>query len=306
MPMASPDILTKKEKIMLESLDAWRKEHEKNAPPVRVNGQLFPLGRWLNDMRSLRKKGMLRSCVFNALVSIGYEFDVPNDAPAVLSSNTPPTHCSDLNALIQKGFTFPVIYADPPWRYGNQATRNATDKQYVTMSLEDIINMPVQDLATENAWLFLWTTHNFMFDSQKVLDGWGFQYKSQIIWNKRDPSGMKPSRMGMGNYARMCHEILIIASRGKPQGFTRRNVRSVIDALPLKHSAKPEIFRQTVENVTEGLTPRLELFGRRMAPGWTVFGNEVEQDMISEMHSRKTDAILENPVHSGLTESMMF
>ena len=120
-----------------------------------------------------------------------------------------------------------------------------------------------------------------------MLDGWGFTYKSQIIWNKRDPNGFRPSRMGMGNYARMCHEILIIAAHGKPQGFTRRNVRSVIDALPSKHSAKPEIFRQTIESVTEGLTPRLELFGRRTAPGWTVFGNEVQADLVSMMDGRK-------------------
>jgi len=191
-----------------------------------------------------------------------------------------PTVCSSLNALIDRGYRFPVVYADPPWRYGNQATRGATDNHYETLSLEDIAGMPVRDLATEDAWLFLWVTHNFLFDSQKVLEGWGFQYKSQIIWNKRDPNSLRPSRMGMGNYARMCHEILIIAAKGKPQPFTRRNVRSVIDAPLSRHSAKPEIFRQIIESVTVGLEPRLELFGRRTAPGWTVFGNQVERDLL--------------------------
>lgn len=218
----------------------------------------------------------------------------------------PPATCSNLDELIvdcsPQGIRFPVIYADPPWRYGNQATRGATDNHYVTMSLEDIAAMPVRDLAADDAWLFLWTTHNFLFDAQKVLDGWGFQYKSQIIWNKRDPSGLRPSRMGMGNYARMCHEILIIASRGKPQGFTRRNVRSVIDALPSKHSAKPEIFRRIVESVTEGLSPRLELFGRMVAPGWTVFGNEVAEDLVSAMTAgQPADSPSAGPMRLAMT-----
>jgi N6-adenosine-specific RNA methylase IME4 len=285
MPMASQDVLTEREVLMLDGVAAWRRAHLRNAPPVRVHGVTFPPGRWLNDMRGLRKKGKLRPCVMDALNRIGYDFDAPNDSPARQVDAVPPAQCAHLDDLIRRGFRFPVIYADPPWRYGNQATRGATDNHYVTMSLEDIAAMPVRDLATDDAWLFLWTTHNFLFDSQKVLDGWGFQYKSQIIWNKRDPNGFKPARMGMGNYARMCHEILIIASRGKPQPFTRRNVRSVIDALPSKHSAKPEVFRQIVESVTEGLSPRLELFGRRTAPGWTVFGNEVERDMLFDMRA---------------------
>lgn len=283
MPRVLPNVLTEREQSLLSAVVAWRREYRRNSPPVRLNGVHFPPGRWLNDLRRAYKTGKIRPCVLDALRRIGYDFDAPNDSPARGVDSVPPLHCGHLDELIALKFRFPVLYADPPWRYGNQGTRGATDNHYVTMSLEDIAAMPVQQIATDDAWLFLWTTHNFLFDSQKVLDGWGFQYKSQIIWNKRDPNGFKPSRMGMGNYARMCHEILIIASRGKPQGFTRRNVRSVIDALPSKHSAKPEIFRQIVESVTESLSPRLELFGRRTAPGWTVFGNEVERDMVSAM-----------------------
>lgn len=288
MPKVRPETLTDKEQVMVDALVAWRREHLRNAPPVRDrNGNLFPIGRWLNDLRSDRKRGTIRPCVLDALLRTGYDFDAPNDSLAKNIDQVPPQRCTRLESLALSGFRFPVIYADPPWRYGNQATRGSTDNHYVTMSLEDIAAMSIREIATDDSWLFLWTTHNFLFDSQKVLDGWGFSYKSQIIWNKRDPSGFRPSRMGMGNYARMCHEILIIASRGKPQGFTRRNVRSVIDALPSKHSAKPEIFRQTIESVTEGLSPRLELFGRRTAPGWTVFGNEVQVDMLSIMDDQK-------------------
>ncbi len=289
MPKASQNALTDKEQSMIEWLIDWRREHGRNAPPVRdEHGHLFPLGRWLNDRRSDYRRNKIRPCVLEALLRTGYDFEAPNDSPAKNIDRVPPQRCNNLEALRVSSFRFPVIYADPPWRYGNQATRGATDNHYVTMSLQDIASMPVRELATDDAWLFLWVTHNFLFDSQKVLDGWGFAYKSQIVWNKRDPSGVKPSRMGMGNYARMCHEILIIAARGKPQGFTRRNVRSVIDALPSKHSAKPEIFRQTIESVTEGLAPRLELFGRRTAPGWTVFGNEVQDDMVGLMEARQT------------------
>ena len=282
MSRTVPDVLTEKESRMLLLYRQWRLAHEdRNGPKVwAAKGVTDPLGRWLNDQRARYRKGTLRPVVLDGLQRLGYDFAVSNDGPAALPVNrVPPLHCDRLEAL--EGFRFPVIYADPPWRYGNQGTRDSTDKHYVTMSLDEIAGMPIQDLATDDAWLFLWTTHNFLFDSQKVLEGWGFQYKSQIIWNKRDPDKNGPSRMGMGNYARMCHEILIIASRGKPQGFTRRNVRSVVDALPGRHSAKPEIFRHIVESVTVGLEPRLELFGRRVAPGWTVFGNQVEEDLLS-------------------------
>ncbi|MHB8365560.1 MAG: MT-A70 family methyltransferase [Acidithiobacillus sp.] len=250
--------------------------------------KVYRVWQMVNSARSDFKRGKLREDLRVALESMGVNLDLSQSGGAWFTPDamtkarrSPPPAVETLEQLQNGGFRFPVIYADPPWRYGNQATRGATDNHYVTMSLEDIAAMPIKQIAADDAWLFLWTTHNFLFDSQKVLDGWGFTYKSQIIWNKRDPNGFKPSRMGMGNYARMCHEILIIASRGKPQGFTRRNVRSVIDALPSKHSAKPEIFRQIVESVTEGLSPRLELFGRRTAPGWTVFGNEVERDMFA-------------------------
>lgn len=254
----------------------------------RKNKKVNNLWQFINLARYDFSHGKLREDLRVALESLGVHLDLSLSGgewfamdAASKAQRMPPPSVDTLESLIHRGWRFPVIYADPPWRYSNQGTRNATDHHYVTMSLEDIAAMPVKDVATEDAWLFLWTTHNFLFSSQKVLDGWGFQYKSQIIWNKRDPSGLKPSRMGMGNYARICHEILIIAARGKPQNFTRRNVRSVVDALPLKHSTKPEIFRQIVENVTEGLSPRLELFGRRMAQGWTVFGNEVKQDLLS-------------------------
>lgn len=284
--------LTATQTIRLEQLREFLLRGEE--PPrylseaARKAKTVSPLWQFVNSARSDFKRGKLREDLRIALESIGVCLDLSrsggkwftDDAQRKAGGVPPSTVCS-LDDLLCGDWRFPVIYADPPWRYGNQATRGATDNHYVTMSLEDIAAMPIKQIAADDAWLFLWTTHNFLFDSQKVLDGWGFQYKSQIIWNKRDPNGFKPSRMGMGNYARMCHEILIIASRGKPQGFTRRNVRSVVDALPSKHSAKPEIFRQIVESVTEGMSPRLELFGRRTAPGWTVFGNEVERDMFA-------------------------
>ncbi|AEK57890.1 conserved hypothetical protein [Acidithiobacillus caldus SM-1] len=290
------------EKEYIEALCAWYRVHGNWNPPVRVQGVLHPLGQWVNRVRYAHRKGNLKPALREALQSIGYDFgSVKVDSRSMEHSvepaskeevttesvggttekqSVPPVSCSSLSVLIKQGHRFPVIYADPPWRYGNQATRGATDNHYVTMSLDDIVQMPVRDLVTDDAWLFLWVTHNFLFDSQKVLEGWGFQYKSQIIWNKRDPNSMRSSRMGMGNYARMCHEILIIAAKGKPQGFTRRDVRSVVDAPLSRHSAKPDIFRQIIESVTVGLEPRLELFGRRTAPGWTVFGNQVERDLL--------------------------
>lgn len=164
---------------------------------------------------------------------------------------------------------FGCIYADPPWPYGNQGTRNATDNHYPTMAIEDIAAMPVKDYAADDAQLHLWTTNAFLFDSKAIMEAWGFAYKSMLVWVKPD--------MGMGNYWRVSHEFLLLGVRGRaafPDDC--RNIMSWVELPRGRHSEKPYRFRELVERVSQG--PRLELFGRKEAKGWTVWGNEVEKE----------------------------
>src|SRR5690606_24138432 len=118
---------------------------------------------------------------------------------------------TDLRQLIVAGKKFGCIYADPAWQYGNQATRAATDNHYVTMSVDAICAMPVAEVAADDAHLHLWTTNAFLFDAKRVMEAWGFEYRSCLVWVKL--------QMGIGNYWRVSHEFLLLGIRGNAKRF---------------------------------------------------------------------------------------
>ena len=172
-----------------------------------------------------------------------------------------------LSALIAAGKRYPTIYADPPWRYANRASRAAAENHYRTLSVEEICQEPVRDLATNNAHLHLWTTNAFLQDAFTVIDAWGFTFKSCLVWVKDD--------LGMGNYWRVSHEFLLLGVRGSLT-FRDRTIQSWLQARRTVHSRKPSAVRMLVERVSPG--PYLEMYGREQLPGsaWTVYGNQVE------------------------------
>ncbi len=178
---------------------------------------------------------------------------------------------TDLRVLINAGKRFSCIYADPPWKYDNQATRASTDNHYVTMAVDEIAALPIQDLVNDQAHLHLWTTNAFLFECPKILEAWGFQYKGVFLW-------VKP-QMGIGNYWRVSHEFMVLGVRGT-LGFNDHSQMSWIQAERTKHSAKPERVRKIIENVSPG--PYLELFGRSTADGWVTWGNEIERTLFNE------------------------
>jgi hypothetical protein len=107
---------------------------------------------------------------------------------------------SSLEELSAVGRKYPTIYADPPWAYDNVASRAAAQNHYPTMSLAEICDLPVANLAAADAHLHLWTTNGFLRDAFDVRDAWGFTFKSCLIWVKDE--------IGMGNYWRVSHEFL--------------------------------------------------------------------------------------------------
>jgi N6-adenosine-specific RNA methylase IME4 len=175
---------------------------------------------------------------------------------------------SDLGELVRAGKKFGTIYADPPWKYGNQRTRAATDNHYPTLTVEQIAALPVAELAGNDCHLHLWTTTAFLFECPKLFEAWGFTYRSVLVWAK--------PHMGLGNYWRVAHEFLMLATRGDAP-FLDHSIPSWILADRGSHSTKPRAVRQLVERV--GLGPRLELFGRSAIDGWTVFGNQIARTM---------------------------
>ena len=177
---------------------------------------------------------------------------------------------SDFNEILKMGVKFGTIYADPPWRYGNQSTRGATDNHYDgTMSIEEICALPIGEVSAEKSHLHLWTTNAFLYDTQTILDAWGFEFKSTFVW-------VKP-QMGMGNYWRNSHELMITAVKGGLTAASKSEM-SWVECRRGRHSAKPQQVRESIMRLSPG--PYLELFGRRKIEDWVVFGNQVENDLL--------------------------
>jgi len=163
---------------------------------------------------------------------------------------------------------FRVIYADPPWRYSNvmpEYFREQAD-HYPTMTIEDICNLPIKDNAEDNAVLFLWATSPILEDVFKVINAWGFNYKSSFIWDK--------VKHNMGHYNSVRHEFLLIATRGSCPPDNKKLFDSVQTIERQGHSRKPDMFREIIESLY--LTGnKLHLFARENYKGWVNYGNEL-------------------------------
>lgn len=176
----------------------------------------------------------------------------------------------DLHALIARGDRFGAIYADPPWVYDNQGTRAAQGNHYGGLTVDELCELPVRDLAMPNAHLHLWTTNAFLFDCARIFDAWGFEFRSSFIW-------VKP-QMGIGNYWRNSHEFLLTGIRGDAKRFNDRSLMSWMECDRSRHSEKPFIIRDYIRRASPG--PYLEMFARTPADGWTCWGNEIERGLL--------------------------
>lgn len=225
-------------------------------------------GAWALAMeRGIIRPDMERKDLSPLLIECRRKRNQPQPAPAVETCTV-----DDLHTLIAAGMKFGTIYADPPWLYDNQATRAATGNHYDTMTVEKICDLPVRQLAADDAHLHLWTTNGFLFDAPRIFDAWGFEFRSSFIWCK--------SEMGIGNYWRNAHEILLTAIRGNAKRFADRGIMSWLECSRGRHSAKPEQVRGFIERASPG--PRLELFARAPAEGWAVWGDGIERGLLHQ------------------------
>lgn len=158
-----------------------------------------------------------------------------------------------------------VIYADPPWSYGDKQNIEGLGgavKHYPTMPLNDICALPVP--AADNAVLFLWVTSPLLEDSFKVINAWGFKYKSSFVWDK--------VAHNMGHYNSVRHEFLLIATRGSCTPDVPKLLDSVVSIERTEHSRKPKEFRDMIDMLYP-VGERLEMFAREAPEGWDVWGN---------------------------------
>lgn len=162
---------------------------------------------------------------------------------------------------------FPILYADPPWRYEHTVSESrAIENQYPTMSLDDICALPVPTVVTPDAVLFLWVTSPKLDEGMRVVRDWGFTYRTCMVWDKE--------KIGMGYYARQQHELLFICTRGAPPAPPpEARPASVVRIARGEHSAKPTWFYEMIERMYPTL-PKLEMFCRAPRDGWQAWGNQ--------------------------------
>lgn len=190
-----------------------------------------------------------------------------------------PDTASDL--LTQNsGKRFSTILADPPWQFQNRTGKVAPEhkrlSRYGTMKLEEIMALPVEKLAEETAHLYLWVPNALLPEGLRVMEAWGFQYKSNLIWHKIRKDG-GPDGRGVGFYFRNVTELVLFGVRGK-NARTLAPGRSQVNFLATQkreHSRKPDEFYEIVEACSPG--PYLEMFARGARPGWDVWGNQAEE-----------------------------
>lgn len=169
--------------------------------------------------------------------------------------------------------TYRVIYADPPWEYGDERlgldAYGPARLQYPTMPTEAIAELPVASLAALDSVLFLWSTSAMLPDALQVIEAWGFAYKTSFVWDK--------VAHNYGPYHSVRHELLLIATRGSctPDADKKHDSVVSLERTPV-HSQKPGYFRELIDSLyTWG--PRIELFLRgEPAAGWEGWGNEAE------------------------------
>ena len=169
---------------------------------------------------------------------------------------------------------YKIIYADPPWSYKDKAlagNRGACCK-YPVMSIDEIKNLPVKDIADDDCILFMWVTFPKLNECFEVIKEWGFEYKTNAFtWVKKYKNG--DNFMGMGRWTRANAEICLLATKGKPKRVNA-GVRQIIESVPEKHSKKPDIVRDKIVELCGDL-PRLEMFARNKSVKWETWGNEV-------------------------------
>lgn len=174
---------------------------------------------------------------------------------------------------------YEIIYADPPWQFNNKKTggkmTSGSDHQYnKVMSINDLFEMPVGDLAADNCTLIMWYVGSMPQEALDLVKAWGFDCikgMNGFTWNKLTKKG-RPF-FGMGFRTRAGMESAIIATKGKPKVYDH-GVRQVRSAIVGKHSEKPIEFRDDIVKLCGDL-PRIELFARKTAEGWDSFGDEL-------------------------------
>ena len=179
-----------------------------------------------------------------------------------------------------KNKKFRTILADPPWQFKNRTGKIAPEhkrlNRYNTMTLTDIAALPIKEITEDAAHLYLWVPNALLPDGLHIMQAWGFQYKSNLIWHKVRKDGGSDGR-GVGFYFRNVTELVLFGIRGK-NVRTLAPGRSQVNLLATRkreHSKKPDEMYDIIEACSPG--PYLELFARGIRAKWMNWGNEANE-----------------------------
>ena len=193
---------------------------------------------------------------------------------------------------------YSLIYADPPWAYGNTFSNGAAADHYSTMRLIDLKRLPVWELAAENAVLAMWYTGTHNQEAIELAEAWGFTVRTMkgFTWVKLNQLAElritkalaegeiadfydfldllnAETRMNGGNHTRSNTEDVLIATRGTGLQRASASVKQVVHTRLGEHSAKPWEVRNRLEQLY-GDVKRIEIFAREEWNGWDRWGNE--------------------------------
>lgn len=175
---------------------------------------------------------------------------------------------------------FGLLEADPCWSYNASGGRGSADKHYPTMTLAELIALPVEKLAAPDAALFLWATWPTLPDAFALMKAWGFSYKNcGLLWAKTNKLQPTPF-VGMGHWTRGNSEPCLLGVRGKPTRVDAAVQQLLVDDLLVapvgEHSAKPVEAKERMLRLIGEDVPAIELFARTKHPSFESWGNEVE------------------------------
>jgi N6-adenosine-specific RNA methylase IME4 len=177
---------------------------------------------------------------------------------------------ADLIEFARTGPKMGCIVIDPPWPIAG------TTLPYMHIHLDDLRELPIGELAAERCHVHLWTLPNsYHRTACDLVEHWGFRVVSEFVWCK--------TQTGKGHYWRMSHEILLTAVRGEDDRFEDQSLRSWIEAPRGRHSEKPDAVREMIERASPA--PRLELFARKLVPGWFAWGHEMAEPLTEQAAS---------------------
>lgn len=180
-----------------------------------------------------------------------------------------------------EGKKYKTIYADPPWQFANRTGKMAPEhkrlNRYSTMKLDDIKKLPVSEVSDDKCHLYLWVPNALLPEGLEVMKAWGFEYKTNLVWEKVRKDGM-PDGRGVGFYFRNVTEIVLFGIKGDNNRTLQpgRSQVNLLRSMKREHSRKPDEFISLIENCSTG--PYLELFARGDRENWDMWGNQATED----------------------------